>query len=61
MSLGHTKEQTCTTTLPSHPQGDVDICKVHTDQNIANPLTKHLPQPKYEAHMRSMCIRYLHE
>jgi hypothetical protein len=36
-------------------RGTVKVCKV------ANPLTKALPQPKHEAHMRSMGIRYLHE
>jgi hypothetical protein len=34
---------------------------VHTDHNVADLLTKPLPQPKHEAHMRSMGIRYLHE
>ena len=24
-------------------RGDVKICRVHTDDNVANPLTKHLP------------------
>ena len=42
-------------------RGDVQVCKVHMDQNVADPLTKPLPQPKHEAHMRSMGIRYLHE
>jgi hypothetical protein len=42
-------------------RGDVKVCKVHTDHNVADPLTKPLPQPKHEAHMRSMGIRYLHE
>jgi hypothetical protein len=42
-------------------QGDVKVCKVHMDHNVADPLTKPLPQPNHEAHMRSMCIRYLHE
>jgi hypothetical protein len=42
-------------------RGDVMVCKVHTDHNIVDPLTKPLPQPKHEAHMRSMGIRYLHE
>jgi hypothetical protein len=40
---------------------DVKVCKVHTNDNIADPLMKPLPQPKHEAHMRSMGIRYLHE
>jgi hypothetical protein len=42
-------------------QGDVKVCKVHTDHNVVGPLMKPLPQPKHEAHMRSMGIRYLHE
>jgi hypothetical protein len=42
-------------------QGDVKVCKVHMDQNVADPLTKPHPQLKDEAHMRSMGIRYLHE
>jgi hypothetical protein len=42
-------------------RGDVKVCKVHMDQNADDPLTKPLPQPKHEAHMRSMGIRYLHE
>ena len=40
-------------------QGDIKLCKVHTDANIADPLTKALPQPKHEAHMRGMGIRCL--
>jgi hypothetical protein len=42
-------------------RGDVKVCKVYTHHNIADPLTKPLPQPKHEAHMRSMGIRYLRE
>jgi hypothetical protein len=42
-------------------RGDVKICKVHTDLNIADPLTKPLPQPKHEACTRFMGIRYLHK
>jgi hypothetical protein len=42
-------------------RGDVKVCMVHADHNIAHPLTMPLPQPKHEAHMRSMGIRYLHE
>ena len=37
-------------------QGDIKLCKVHTDANIADPLTKPLPQPKHEAHLRAMGI-----
>ena len=25
--------------------GDVELCKIHTDANVAYPLTKPLPQP----------------
>jgi hypothetical protein len=42
-------------------RGDVKICKVHTDHNVADLLMKPLPQPKHEAHMRSMGNRYLYE
>jgi hypothetical protein len=42
-------------------QGDVKVCKVHMDYNVADPLTEPLPQPKHEAHMRYMGTRYLHE
>jgi hypothetical protein len=40
-------------------RGDIKICKVHTDLNVTDPLTKPLPQPKHEAHMRAMGIRYI--
>jgi hypothetical protein len=40
-------------------RGDIKICKVHMDLNVADPLTKPLPQPKHEAHMRAMGIRYI--
>jgi hypothetical protein len=36
---------------------EINICKIHTDLNVVDPLTKPLPQPKHEAHMRSMGIR----
>ena len=42
-------------------RGEIKMCKIHTDLNIANPLTKALPQPKHEAHLRSMGIRYLRD
>ncbi|WVZ80773.1 LOW QUALITY PROTEIN: hypothetical protein U9M48_028226 [Paspalum notatum var. saurae] len=40
-------------------RGDVKICKVHTDLNVADPLTKPLPQSKFEAHKKAMGIGYL--
>jgi hypothetical protein len=42
-------------------RGEIKLCKIHTDLNVADPLTKALPQPKHEAHMRSMGIRYLRD
>ena len=36
--------------------GDVELCKIHTDANVAGPLTKPLPQSKYEGHVRAMRI-----
>ena len=41
-------------------RGDVKICKVHTDLNIADPLTKPLPQAKHEIHTKSMGMRCWH-
>lgn len=42
-------------------RGDVKICKIHTDLNVADPLTKPLTQPKHEAHSRAIGIRYLND
>jgi hypothetical protein len=42
-------------------RGDVKVYKVHMEHNVADPLMKPLPQPKHEAHMRSMRIIYLPE
>ncbi|KAK8554259.1 hypothetical protein V6N12_031225 [Hibiscus sabdariffa] len=40
-------------------RGDVEICKVHTDDNIADPLTKPLAQQKHDRHTKSLGIRYV--
>ena len=40
-------------------RGEIKICKIHTDLNISDPLTKPLPQAKHDAHVRAMGIRYL--
>ena len=40
-------------------RGDVKICKVSTNDNVADPLTKPLPQAKHESHIWSMGIRYM--
>ena len=39
-------------------RGDVKICRVPTNDNVADPLTKPLPQAKHECHIRSMGIGY---
>ncbi|KAK8658691.1 hypothetical protein V6N13_036892 [Hibiscus sabdariffa] len=40
-------------------RGDVEICKVHMDDNIADPLTKPLTQQKHDRHTKSLGIRYV--
>ena len=40
-------------------RGEIKICKIHTDLNISDPLTKPLPQTKHERHTRAMGIRYI--
>ena len=40
-------------------RGDVKICKVSTNDNVADPLTKPLLQAKHESHIRSIGIRYM--
>ncbi|KAK8652414.1 hypothetical protein V6N13_061432 [Hibiscus sabdariffa] len=40
-------------------RGDVEICKVHTDDNIADPLTKPLTQQKHDRHTESLGNRYV--
>nr|GEV14718.1 hypothetical protein [Tanacetum cinerariifolium] len=36
---------------------EIDIVKVHTDDNLADPFTKALAGPKLTRHARSMCLR----
>ena len=36
--------------------GDIDICKVHTDLNVADPLTKPLPCENHDQHQNSMGV-----
>ncbi|KAK1681592.1 hypothetical protein QYE76_042440 [Lolium multiflorum] len=38
---------------------DIKICKVHTDLNVADPLTKALPRAKHDLHQNHMGVRYL--
>src|SRR4051812_33329989 len=38
---------------------EINICKVHTDLNVADPLTKPLPRAKHDPHQNYMGVRYL--
>ncbi|XP_052888003.1 secreted RxLR effector protein 161-like [Gossypium arboreum] len=40
---------------------DVEICRVPTDDNIADPLTKSLTQQKHDCHTKSLGIRYMND
>ena len=40
-------------------RGDVKICRVHTDDNVVDPLTKPLPQLKHDSHTRSISIQFM--
>ena len=47
-------------TLQFHVQvGDIEICKIHTDLNVADPLTKPLPRAKHDQHQGSMGVRII--
>ena len=39
--------------------GDIEICKIHTDLNVADPLTKPLPRAKHDQHQSSMGVRII--
>ena len=41
--------------------GDVKICRVPTDENVVDPLTKPLPQANHDRHARFIGIRYIDE
>ena len=40
---------------------DVIICEIRTDDNIADPLTKPLPQPKHESHTKASGLKHMGE
>ncbi|KAJ9566645.1 hypothetical protein OSB04_002611 [Centaurea solstitialis] len=40
-------------------RGDVRICKIPTEDNVADPLTKPLARVKHEAHANSIGMQYL--
>ena len=39
--------------------GDIEICKIHMDLNVADPLTKPLPRAKHDQHQDSMGVRII--
>ena len=39
--------------------GDIEICKIHTDLNVADLLTKPLPRAKHDQHQDSMGVRII--
>src|SRR5215216_3802893 len=38
---------------------ETEICKIHTDLNVADPLTKPLPRAKHDQHQDSMGVRII--
>ena len=40
-------------------EDDINICKVHTDLNVADPMTKPLPRAKHEQHQNCMGVRFI--
>ena len=38
---------------------NIEICKIHTDLNVADPLTKPLPRAKHDQHQDSMGVRFI--
>ena len=39
--------------------GDIEICKIHTDLNVADPSTKTLPRAKHDQHQDFMGVRFI--
>ena len=39
--------------------GDIEICKIHMDLNVADPLTKPLSGAKDDQHQDSMGVRII--
>ena len=44
--------------VTTHGQS-TSICKVHTDLNVADPLTKPLPRAKHDQHQDAMGVRFI--
>ena len=40
-------------------EGDIEICKIHMDMNVADPLTKPLSRAKHRQHQDSMGVRII--
>ena len=40
-------------------KGDIEICKIHMDLNVADPLTKPLSRAKHDQHQGSMGVRII--
>ncbi len=40
-------------------EGDIEICKIHTDLNVVDTLTKPLPRAKHDQHQSSMGVRFI--
>jgi hypothetical protein len=40
-------------------EGEIKLCKVHTDMNVADPLTKPLSLAKHVKHRESIGVRQL--
>ena len=40
-------------------EGDIEVFKIHTDLNVADPLTKPLPRAKHDQHQYSMGVRFI--
>ena len=42
-------------------RGDVKVCTIPGETNVADPLTKQLARPKHEGHVRSFGLRIMHD
>src|SRR5215216_4006713 len=40
-------------------EGDIEICKIHMDLNVGDPLTKPLPRAKHDQHHDSMGVKMI--
>ena len=40
-------------------KGYVKVCKIHTDLNVSDPMTKPLPRAKHEQHRTAIGVREL--